>query len=275
MNHYTPLINRGAVVRFYKYQTQESIATIAAAVGEKHIRVYEYDIQVHTRTDALVNGRFDIMLPTNKNTKGYLILKKDGTYQTLTPNSTMLGWNVGTVAVADHGNVPFTVNLDSNGRPVVVDGANRTLAHSLPPNDDLIGLRIVEITSSPIESLFKNMKLPQNAKETDKGIEYSMITDKGTLLSDSMLDGWHITDVTPQSGKHWRIELVNGEIIVTIRGDVFDETVKVTLTKDGGSETMELEITFSGEKEGIGCNTGSSLLVLLAIFPLLIRRKGR
>jgi hypothetical protein len=57
----------------------------------------------------------------------------------------MLGWDIATVVVADHGNVPYTVDLASNGRPLVDDGSNRTLALPIPTADDLVGVRIVEI----------------------------------------------------------------------------------------------------------------------------------
>jgi Synergist-CTERM protein sorting domain-containing protein len=144
VDHFLPLINRGGVARFFKYHTQEEIATVADAVGEKNIRVYDYDIQMHTRTDAIVNGRFDITLPTNKNTTGYLILSKNG-YEKLVPHSSMFGWKVATVVVADHGNRPFTIRMNSLNQLIVRDGNDGTLAFALPATDDLIGVRIVEI----------------------------------------------------------------------------------------------------------------------------------
>jgi len=275
MDHHTLLINRGAVTRFYSYQTQENIAAVSAATGEKYIKVYDYDIQVHARTNALVNGRFNVMLPTNRNTKGYLILRRNGTYEALVPNSTMAGWNVATVVVNDHGRVPFTINMNSLGNPIVGDGSNRTLAHALPPHDDLIGVRIVEIVESPLTIIFKDGKLPPNAVETENGFEYpGMFTGKGTLLSDKMLDGWRITGVTPNSGKNWKADIINGEVVITFKGDVYDETVTVTVTKDGSFETRDIEITFSGEKESLfGCNAGLAMLALLAVFPVFMRRK--
>jgi hypothetical protein len=278
VNHFLPLVNRGAVARFFNYHTQESIAAIAAACGEKSIKIYDYDFQVHTRTNAIVGGKFDIALPTSKVNKGYLILKKDGTYQKLEPHSIMAGWNIGTVVIADHGNVPFTVNVDPSGQPIVGDGSNRTLPHALPTTDDLIGVRIVEIVGSPIESLFKDWKLPVDAVETEKGIEYTeLFVGKSVLLSNSMLDGWSITGIKPPIGTWWRAQIVNGEIVVTFLGNAYDEKITATLTKDGSSETVELEIRFFGEKEGetIGCNAGSMiLLVLLGLCPIFVRRKN-
>jgi len=275
MNHYLPLVNRGAAARFFAYPTQEDIKDVSDACGEKFIRVYNYDFQVHTRTDALVNGKFDISLPTNKDTKGYLILGSNGTYAKLNTNSTMMGWNIGTVVVADHGLVPFTVNLSDDGRPVVGDGSNRTLPRALPANDDLIGVRIVEVFISPILMLFKDNKLPLNAVETADGFEYTeMLASRSVLLSNAMLDGWHISAISPDSGTNWKASIVNGELVVTFLGDVYDQKVKVTLTKDGGAETATLNIVFSGEKHRSGgCNAGAAVLALFALFPFLMRRK--
>ncbi|MCL2146844.1 MAG: hypothetical protein FWH52_03455 [Synergistaceae bacterium] len=285
LDHFLPLVNRGAVARFFNYQTQESIAAVAAATGEEFIKVYEYDFQVHTRTNALVNGRFNITLPTSENTKGYLILKKDGTYEELKPLATkMAGWNIGTVVVADHGVVPFTVDLTSVDMPVVGDGSNRTVPRALPANDDLIGVRIVEIVTNEFAEMFKDGKLPPNAVITPKGIKYTdLFTEKGTLLSNAMLDGWIIVGVTPQSGPGWKVNIVNGELVVTFTKEVYDEeTVTVTLQKVGSTETKEMDITFSGEHESLidklidltGCNAGVYMLALLALFPLFIRRRG-
>jgi hypothetical protein len=274
VNHYLPLVNKGAVARFFSYHTQENTAAVRAASGEKYIKVYDYDFQVHTRTNALVNGRFDMTLPISKINKGYLILKKDGTYEKLSVKSRKTaGWNVATVIIADHGRVPFTINVNAQGQPIVGSG-DRMLQRTLPVSDDLIGVRIVEIVGSPIESIFKEGELPSNAKETQNGIEYTeQFIDKGTLLSDSMLDGWHITEVTPQTGKHWKVVLANGEIVVAFRGEAYDQIVKVTLTKDGSLENMELEILFSGDKDIAGCNAGIASLAFLAFFPLFLRRK--
>jgi len=275
IHHSLPLVNRGAVPRFFDYPTLEDIADVRKACGEGFIRVYNYDFQVHAGTDALVNGRFNITLPTNGNTKGYLIQKKDGTYEPLVPHSKTTGWNVATVIVADHGRVPFTVDLDDTGRPIVAaDG--RAIEKTLPVWDNLIGIRIVEIFINPILGVFKGGVLPPNFKETEGGLEYTVIiNDKGSLLSNSMLDGWRIIRVTPNSSKNWKAAIVNGEIVITITCDtVFDETVTVTLQKDGTTETMDIEITFSGEKEGgFGCNAGTAMLALLAICPVFIRRR--
>ena len=282
--HSHPLVSKGAVARFFNYNTQEEIEAIAKAVGEISVRVYNYDFQVHARTDALEGGKFDITLPTSKNTKGYFILKKDGTYEKLVPNSTtMVGWNVGTVVIADHGRLPFTVDIDAaTGRPVVGDGSNRTIPSALPANDDLIGVRIVEVVVNEILELFKNEQLPKNAILTKNGIKYTeMFSEKATILSDSMLDGWIIADVTPKSGKGWTASIFNGEVVITFTGDAYDETATVKLVKVGTSEIRNLEIEFSGErkslferiKEEAGCNAGFALLVLLAIWPVFVRRK--
>jgi hypothetical protein len=149
VGHYLPLINRGAVPRFLSYHTQEQINDIAfdLDLNVKNIKAYDYDIQVHTRTDALVDGKFDITLPTSELNSSYKILRNDGTYEDLTPHSSTLGWNVATVILEDHGNDPFTIDIDGDtDRPKVGDGSSRTLPHPLPENDDLAGIRIVEIT---------------------------------------------------------------------------------------------------------------------------------
>ncbi len=143
-----PLINRGAVTRFFSFPTQEESADVLAKVNVSAGRVYTYDIQVHTRTDALVDGKFDMTLPTNEDTVGYMILNKDGSYEPLIPKSSMLGYNVATVWVDEHGCAPFTINLDSEGNPIIGDGSNGTLALPLPPNDDLVGVQIVEVIKS-------------------------------------------------------------------------------------------------------------------------------
>jgi hypothetical protein len=147
INHYLPLIDRGAVTRFFSYKTQDEINAITTATGKKKVRVYEYDIQVHTRTDALLNGSFNMTLPTNADAKGYLIQTTNGTYAPLTPHATLksFGQNVATIVVANHGNLPFTVSVDINKRPIVGTGSEGTVARALPANDDLIGLRIIEV----------------------------------------------------------------------------------------------------------------------------------
>ena len=146
MNVDLPLINRGGVPRFFQFPTQDETKALAEKLGKEEIRVYNFDIQVHARTDALVDGKFDMTLPTNEDTIGYMILKKDGTYVELpTQENKMLGWNVATIVVDEFGNVPFTVDVRTNGRPVVDDGSNRSLAQALPPADDLIGVQIIEV----------------------------------------------------------------------------------------------------------------------------------
>lgn len=148
VDHFLPLVDRGAVARFFSYHNRAEIEAIAKTlnVDMAKIRVYDYDFQVHSRTDALVNGKFNITLPTASAKSSYMILAaKEGKYEKLVPNSQMFGWNVGTIDVAAHGNTPFTVNVGSNGRPLVGDGSKGTLPKELPAHDDLIGVRIVEI----------------------------------------------------------------------------------------------------------------------------------
>jgi hypothetical protein len=140
-----------------------------------------------------------------------------------------------------------------------------------------------EANQNDVLMLFKDGKLPPNAIVTPKGIKYTdLFVEKGTLLSNAMLDGWIIAGVTPQSGVGWKVKFVNGAIVVTFTKDVYnDETVTVTLQKIGSSETREIDITFSGERETLldmildkaGCNTGVALLALLALCPLTRRRK--
>jgi Synergist-CTERM protein sorting domain-containing protein len=150
VDHFLPLINRGGVTRFFSYQTQDNINAVAKALkmNSDIVKVFDYDIQLHMRTNAVVNGKFDIALPTRGETESYMIQKKDGTYEPLKPHSTMVGLNVATITVANHGLKPWTVDLDSSGQPVVgdsSDGNYRVLPRPLPANDDLYGFRIVEI----------------------------------------------------------------------------------------------------------------------------------
>ena len=282
LDFFLPLINRGAVPRFFSYPTPEEVSSLAATVSEKDIKVYDYDIQVHARpgqrttASALKDGKFDMALPTSELTDHYLILKNDGTYEKLTPHSSMLGWNVATIVVANHGNVPFTVDIASNGRPAVGDGSNRTLPVALPAWDDLIGVRIIEVVQNEILSLFKNKQLPQGAVLTDKGIEYTeMFTRKEVLLSNSMLDGWSIVEISPQNGKGWEANIVNGEIVVKFTGEAYDEVLTVKLAKTGNAETKEIEIKFSGESwwDKYGCNAGFAFFAVLAFLPVFLRRK--
>lgn len=152
MNHFLPLVDRGAVARFFSYSTLEEVEKIAQDLGEtpERIKVYNYDFQVHTRTDALVDGKFNITLPTSSANSTYMILNgESGEYEKLDHNSKMFGWNVATIDVATHGNDPFTVDIRSNGRPVVGDGSERTLPNELPAHDDLIGVSIIEIEATP------------------------------------------------------------------------------------------------------------------------------
>jgi hypothetical protein len=195
----------------------------------------------------------------------------------------MVGWNVASVVVADHGCAPFTIDIDSStNRPKVGDGSNRTLPRALPANDDLIGVRIVEILGSQIKNIFKDGKLPQNAIETEKGIKYTdLFTEKSTILSNSMLDGWLINGLQPVSGTGWKANIVNGAVVITFTGNAYDEMVTVQLVKIGTYETMELEIEFSGERKSLiewfrdeaGCNAGVASLALLALCPIFMRRK--
>ena len=142
----------------------------------------------------------------------------------------------------------------------------------------------------PILDIFKERKLPVNAIETESGIEYmTLFTDRGVLLSNSMLDGWSVIKVTPQIGKGWKAGIYIGEIVVTFLGEVFDETVIVQIADNLTSEIKELEIIFSGEKRAFlsieettnterkgssgGCNAVTTILALLAVVPVFRRRK--
>jgi len=151
VDHFLPLVDRGAVARFFSYHTQEQVEEVAEEldVDVERIKVYDYDFQVHARTDALVGGKFNITLPTSSETSTYKVLTRKGKYEELVPNGNMFSWNIGTIDVADHGNAPFTVDLGPDNRPVVGDGSNRTLPKELPAHDDLIGVRIVEIMAEP------------------------------------------------------------------------------------------------------------------------------
>jgi Synergist-CTERM protein sorting domain-containing protein len=287
MDFFLPLINRGAVPRFFSFHNQAEVAAIADEIGldSAKIRVYDYDIQVHARAGnhttepALKDGKFDMALPTNK-TSGYYILKKDGKYEKLATHSSMLGWNIATITIANHGCVPFTVDIASNDRPAVGDGSNRTIPYALPAWDDLIGVRIVEVEKNEIENLFK--EFPSNAIVTKTGIKYpEMFTEKTTVLSNAMLDGWLINGLKPTSGTGWKANIVNGEVVITFTGNAYDEMLTVQLVKIGTYETMELDIEFSGERKTLlewfrdetGCNAGFAMLALLALCPLFVRRK--
>jgi hypothetical protein len=278
VDHYLPLINRGAAARFFNYKTQEEISAISVVTSERNIRVYDYDFQVHTRTDALAAGKFDITLPTNKNTKGYLVLNKNATYDNLVPHSATAGWNVATIVVADHGCVPFTVDLANTGRPVVGDGSNRTIPHALPANDDLIGVRIVEIIYSQLESIFKDNKLPAGAKLVEIAGEQVYVpntnglVNSGVLLSKSELDGWTITGIVGNSsGKNWKAKIEGGSLVVTLYDRVDDAVVRVKVEKD--NETFEFDVLFSGEYDSNdGCNSIFGLLALLVLFPFIRKR---
>ena len=154
MDYSLPLINRGAVARFFSFPTEDDKAALAEELGYSGVQVrqYDIDIQVHARAGSrqtapsLLDGKFDMTLPTSKNTKEYYILNKDGAYEPLEVKERQTaGWDVATIVVADHGLVPWTVDLATNGRPVVGNGSNRTVARALPTWDDLIGVRILEI----------------------------------------------------------------------------------------------------------------------------------
>jgi Synergist-CTERM protein sorting domain-containing protein len=284
LDHNLPFISRGGVTRFFSYQTQDNVKAVANLLNEENdIKVFDYDIQIHARTNALIDGKFDMTLPTRENTIGYMIQKKDGTYEKLTPHSTMMGWNVATITVADHGRNPWTIDVDNNGSPVVgsgSDGNHRVIQHPLPATDDLIGVRIVEIIKNPILSLFKDSKLPGGAVLTDNGIKYTgMFENEEVILNDDQLDGWKIVDVTPKSGTDWSATIKDGKLTVKFDGDVYDEKVSVTLENIATGETTTIEIEFSGEEEGWidrilgGCNAGFAFLALLALCPFIMRKK--
>ncbi|MCL1874711.1 MAG: hypothetical protein FWF87_00465 [Synergistaceae bacterium] len=290
MDFFLPLINRGAVPRFFSFHTQEELAAIAAACGKYNIKAYDYDIQVHARAGrnttapALKDRKFDMILPTSEGVKNYLIQKIDGSYEVLPVQANkMVGWDVATIDVDRHGQKPFTVDLASNDRPAVGDGSDRTLPVALPTWDDLIGVRIVEVMASPILDLFKDGKLPKDAVLTETGIKYTeMLSGTSLILCEGMLDGWEIIGSTPHSGANWKSSFAKGQLHVKFTGDAYDQAVTVTLQKIGTTETMDIEIKFSGEKESIwdrifdkaGCNAGALIFALLALCPLFMRRKG-
>jgi hypothetical protein len=194
----------------------------------------------------------------------------------------MVGWDVATIVVATHGQKPFTVDIASNDRPAVGDGSNRTIPAALPNWDELIGVRVVEVLENEIMNLFKDGKFPKGAVLTENGIKYpELFEGSNTILSNSMLNGWTIVGAAPHSGEGWKAGYEVGRLYIKFTGEVYDEVVKVTLQKDGTSETKVIEIEFSGEKEFLwkkiinkaGCNAGAVFLALLAICPLIIRRK--
>jgi gamma-glutamyl-gamma-aminobutyrate hydrolase PuuD len=135
----------------------------------------------------------------------------------------------------------------------------------------------VYLDKQGVLGIFKDAILPQNLAVTDKGFEYKeLIVDKATILSNSMLDGWHISGVNPKHGTNWKAEVINGSAVVTVLfGELHNQSVKVTLTKDGASETQDINIAFSVEKSGIlgGCNIGATILALLAFCAFVVRRK--
>ena len=156
MDFSLPLINKGAVPRFFAFHTQEEKEEIANEVWQNPVKVnvYDWDVQVHARAgrnqtaSSLVDRKFDVSLPSKSQNSKYLVLNKEGKYVELLPHSKMIGWDVATIDVDEYGVLPWTVNVvESTGRPVVADGSNRTLVRALPTWDDLIGVRVVEILS--------------------------------------------------------------------------------------------------------------------------------
>jgi len=289
MDFSLPLINRGAVPRFFSFPTRDEKAELAKQLGASNINLYNWDIQVHARAGnrqtepSLKDGKFDVSLPTTSKNSKYLVQKKDGTFVPLLPHSNMVGWNVATIVVAEHGQSPFSVNVDTNGRPVVGDGSNRTLARALPVWDDLIGVRIVEILPEDVAKYFGGT-LPSQYSKTDDGIKLNkLIEGSDVLLSNSMLSGWVITGVAPQNGTNWTVEIVDGEVVVTFSDSASGEVVTVNLSSTSGVND-ELIIMFSGKKGSggggggghggdHGCNSGFGVLALLALSAALMRRK--
>jgi hypothetical protein len=287
MDFVLPLVNRGAVPRFFKFMTQDETANLAKTLNKDSIKVFDWDIQVHARKGnrtvepALKDGKFDVTLPTTSKNSKYLIQKKDKSYEALVPHSKMVGWDVATIVVTEHGQNPFTVNM-SGDRPAVGDGSNGTLARALPTWDDLIGVRVIEYVEDEILALFKPGKFPKGAVTTDNGFKYTELFEgTNTILSNSMLNGWKIVGAAPHSGEGWQAGYEVGRLYIKFTGEVYDEVIKVTLQKDGTTETKEIEIEFSGEKEFLwkkvidkmGCNAGAAFLALLALCPLFLRRR--
>jgi hypothetical protein len=135
---------------------------------------------------------------------------------------------------------------------------------------------------SGISGFFKDGKLPEGAVETEKGLKYTeMFENKAVILSDKMLDGWKIKEVTPVCDNDWKSELKDGELVIKFIHEAYDQVVTVTLVNTISGEEREIEIDFSGEKESLfdriwgkfGCNAGFALLFILAFCPLILRRK--
>jgi len=147
----------------------------------------------------------------------------------------------------------------------------------------------VHMDRSALFAMFKNGELPDTLNyvkfdfNNSNFLEYTgVITDQGTLLSNSMLDGWNITGVTLQDTTGCTVEVNGGSVVVTLKEDVDDGTVLVKLTK--GGVTKEARITFSGTKtaddddddDSKGCNVAHGLLVLafsMGAVPFIFSRR--
>jgi len=152
----------------------------------------------------------------------------------------------------------------------------------------------VHMDRKALFNMFKNGELPEDFSFekfdflNSNFLEYTeLIEDKGTILSNSMFDGWTITGVNPQDAESWVAEVVGGSVVVTLEEDVDNGTVTVTLTKDG--TTKDIIITFSGtksededEKEGgskgggSGCSAAHGYLALaffMGAAPFIFSRR--
>ena len=103
-------------------------------------------------------------------------------------------------------------------------------------------------------NMFKDGNFPEELEFNNYEFEFDNscltyigdILDEATLLNNSMLNGWTIVGVSPQNSTNWNANVVGGAVVVTLKNDVDEESVIVTLTNGGVNK--EVEITFSGEK---------------------------
>jgi len=130
-------------------------------------------------------------------------------------------------------------------------------------------------------------KPPAGASIVNKVLVWDkLFIGKGVILSNSMLNGYKIANVTPAAPRQgYTLDIVGDEVIATfntltiVNGNADVYLVKVgSNPNDGYDALMKIEFrgrhARPGEDEWSGCNAISSLLVLLAIVPFVLRRKN-
>ena len=143
----------------------------------------------------------------------------------------------------------------------------------------------IDMDRKALFGMFKDNKLPSvlkfevfdfESKNDNRNLQYSeFIKDEGTLLSNSMLDGWSIVGVNPGITLKWKAEVVGGAVVVTLKKDVDNEAVTVMLSK--GGQTKDVMISFSGEKtpseDEKGCNAIGIAVLALFLIPIYMWKR--